>query len=242
MGESTRERERALAAADEFVALAAAIAGSALDCSLSLDLSHIGLVVDASFCLENARRIAAAGAEVGTEVMISMEGYDRVDAILDLHGALTRDHENVGVTLQARLDRTAADLEIILERPGRIRLVKGAYEVPADVALAREDEGLGRRYLELARRLIDSGHLCSIATHDVQLLEQVAAWVAGGHESPLEFEVLLGLGDDAISALRERGYRTRQYVVYGEEWFLYVCNRIAEEPARLYQAIIDAVA
>jgi proline dehydrogenase len=242
MGESARERERALAAADEFVALAAVIGGSALDCSLSLDLSHIGLVIDGSFCLENARRIATAAAEVGTEVMISMEGYDRVDTILDLHAALAQDHENVGITLQARLDRTAADLEAALERPGRIRLVKGAYEIPADVALAREDERLGGRYIELARRLVDSGHLCSIATHDAQLLEQVASCVAPGHASPLEFEVLLGLGDDAISALRQQGYRTRQYIVYGEEWFLYVCNRIAEEPSRLYQAIVDAVA
>jgi proline dehydrogenase len=59
--------------------------------------------------------------------------------------------------------------------------------------------------------------------------------------STLEFEVLLGLGDNLISKLRDRGYRTRQYIVYGEEWFLYVCNRIAEEPERIYQAVTDAV-
>ena len=242
MGESTRERERALAAANEFVTVAGAIAASQFDCSLSLDLSHIGLVIDTTFCLENARRVAIAAADAGTDVMVSMEGYDRVDPILDLHAALVRDHENVGITLQARLHRTVSDLETVLRRPGRIRLVKGAYEVPAEVALARDDERLRSRYIELVRRLVDSGHPCSIATHDEQLLDQVAAMVAPGRDSPLEFEVLLGLGDDVIPALRARGFRTRQYIVYGEEWFLYVCNRIAEEPTRVYKAVIDAVA
>ena len=241
MGESTRERELARAAADEFAAVAAAIAGRKLDCSLSLDLSHLGLVIDRSFCLENARRVAIAAAEAGTEVMVSMEDYDRVDRILDLHAVLADDHENVGITLQARLHRTASDLETVLRRSGRIRLVKGAYEVPADGALAREDERLRGRYIELARRLVASGHPCSIATHDEQLLDEIAAMVAPGRDSPVEFEVLFGLGDDAISTLRARGLHTRQYIVYGEEWFLYVCNRIAEEPARLYQAVVDAI-
>src|SRR5919201_4259250 len=235
IGESSREPERALAAADEFVGVAAAIADSELDCSLSLDLSHIGLIIDRSFCLENARRVSIAAAEAGTEVMVSMEGYDRVDRIVDLHAALARDDENVGITLQARLHRTASDLEVVLRRSGRIRLVKGAYEVPTDVALAREDERLQNRYIDLARRLVESGHDCSIATHDEQLLDEIAAMVAPGRDSPVEFEVLFGLGDDAISTLRARGLHTRQYIVYGEEWFLYVCNRIAEEPARLYQ-------
>jgi proline dehydrogenase len=83
--------------------------------------------------------------------------------------------------------------------------------------------------------------VCSIATHDEPLLDQVASVVEPSRNSPLEFEVLLGLGDRALSRLREGGYRTRQYIVFGDEWFLYVCNRIAEEPSRLYQAIIDAI-
>jgi proline dehydrogenase len=241
MGESTRERDLASAATGEFVATAAAIAERGLDCSLSLDLSHIGLVIDTSFCLENARHIAAATVEADTEMMISMEGFERVDAILDLHAALARDHENVGITLQARLHRATADLDAVLERRGSIRLVKGAYEAPAEVALAREDERLAGRYLKLARQLIESGHPCSIATQDEELLDEVAAMVDPSDTSTLEFEVLLGLGDNPISKLRDRGYRTRQYIVYGEEWFLYVCNRIAEEPERIYQAVTDAV-
>lgn len=242
MGASTRKRERAVAGAEEFVSLTSAIAASGLDCSLSLGLSHLGLLIDRALCLENARHVATAAADAATEVMISMEGYDRVESILELHDALARDYDNVGITLQARLHRTEADLESLLRRPGRIRLVKGAYEVPASAALARDDEELSGRYIELAQRLVTSGHQCSIATHDEHLLDQVAAIVEPNRKSPVEFEVLFGLGDREIARLRERGYRTRQYVVYGKEWFLYVCNRIAEDPSRIYRAVIDALA
>ena len=239
MGESARSAAVAAEAAEEFCRLAAALEAEGLEASLSFDLSHVGLVLDEELCLANASRIAEATAASGAELMISMEGPERVDAVLRLHGRLCERFDHVGVTLQARLGRTARDLAAALERPGRVRLVKGAYLVPSSLALARDDPALAERYLGLARTLVASGRPASIATHDPGLVTVLAAEVAGG--GAVEFEMLLGLGGAALDELASAGHATREYVVYGTEWFLYVINRIAEQPERVSQAIIDVI-
>jgi proline dehydrogenase len=143
--------------------------------------------------------------------------------------------------LQARLHRTPDDLERVLARPGRVRLVKGAFEEPESVAIPRESPALQGRYLDLAQELITSGHRTSIATHDEEILEELltrhGATLRGEH---VEFEMLLGLGEQALDRLRTDGYRTREYVVFGQEWWLYVLNRVSEQPQRLHTALSDA--
>ena len=239
MGESARSPAVANEATEEFCRLAAELERGGLQASLSFDLSHVGLVIDEELCLANASRIAEAAAASGAELMVSMEGHDRVDAVLRLHERLCERFEHVGVTLQARLGRTAGDLAEALARPGRIRLVKGAYVVPPALALARDDPALAARFLALARTLVASGHGGSIATHDAELVAALAREVPRG--GPVEFEMLLGLGGGALDELAAAGHSTREYVVYGTEWFLYVINRIAEQPERVSQAIIDAI-
>ena len=243
MGESTRDAALAEREADEFVALAAEIAQRGLDSSLSLDLSHIGLAVDAQLALANARRIAAAAHDIGAELIISMEGSERTDAILEVYRALCAEFSNLGIRLQARLHRTAEDLPEMLALPGRVSLVKGAYEEPLEVAYPRESEELAERYRAYARRMIASGHRVSIATHDASIHADVHDYIEaeGLRGQPFEFEVLVGLGDAQIDQLRRWGYPTRVYVVYGSEWYLYVCHRLAEEPARIYQALADII-
>ena len=239
MGESARSAAVAHEATEEFCRLAAALDRGGLQASLSFDLSHVGLVIDEELCLANASRIAEAAAASGDELMVSMEGHDRIDAVLRLHERLCGRFDHVGVTLQARLGRTDDDLAAALTRPGRIRLVKGAYVVPPAHALERDDPALAARFLALARTLVASGHDGSIATHDPELVAALAQEVRGG--GPVEFEMLLGLGGALLDGLAESGQATREYVVYGTEWFLYVINRIAEQPERVSQAIIDAI-
>ncbi|MEV4009846.1 proline dehydrogenase family protein [Nonomuraea angiospora] len=237
MGESCRDAERATAETEVFVDLSRQMAERGLDCSISLDLSHIGSVVDRDLGLANATRLAEVTASAGQEMMISMEGSDRTDLILWTHERLCERFEHVGVTVQARLHRTDGDLARLLDLPGRIRLVKGSYLEPESIAHPRGHRKLRAAYFAQAALLLGSGHPCSIATHDADLLEELHELGGSGRH---EYEMLLGLDAGLLATMRARGHRVREYVVFGEEWWLYVCNRIAEDPARLFQALVDA--
>lgn len=242
MGESTRDAEMAAQATQEFLQVMQAIADHNLNSSVSLDLSHIGMVIDPELGYQNACLLAKAAQEAGLEIMISMEGSDRTDLILEIHQRLCETFDQVGITLQAYLHRTAADLESVLQRPGKIRLVKGAYAAPPDLAKPRGAE-LDESYRQLMERLLTSGHSCSIATHDPALLEYAHQFMQKpeiAHDS-IEFEMLKGVTPERLATMQSDGYRTRVYLPYGQEWHLYLCNRLAEHPPNLYQAIADAV-
>ncbi|MGF1664066.1 MAG: proline dehydrogenase family protein [Kineosporiaceae bacterium] len=255
MGEDTRDPVAARAATDEFLSLVAALGadgdGAApAGTSVSLDLSHIGLAVPQggpALATGHLAEIARAAGAAGREVMIGMEGSERTRAILDAHAAVAPDHPHVGITLQAALHRSDADLDTALARPGRVRLVKGAYAEPGAVAHPRGD-ALDAAYARLAARLVAAaaeGHPVSVATHDPALLSSVlrdvearggAAGVPG-----LEIEMLHGVRADRLAAVAARGLPTRVYLVYGREWWLYLCHRLAEHPPGLLGTLADAV-
>ncbi|NVM76562.1 proline dehydrogenase [Duganella sp. SG902] len=246
MGESVRDEAFAMAETEVFMELVRAIGQRNLNCSISFDLSHVGSLVDSELGYRNARRIALAAAEINREVMISMEGIDRAD---DIYAIYTRLHveddlRNVGITVPAKRHRTARDLPALMKLPGRIRLVKGAFLEPEGVAHARNSPELATAYRRYAQELLLSGHKCSIATHDRGIQANISDLVLQERIDPrwFEFESLIGLGTEQIDALQARGFPTREYAVFGQEHFLYVLNRIAEEPVRVYQAIIDVMA
>jgi proline dehydrogenase len=244
MGESTRDAEMAQQATQEFLRVIYALAEQNLDSSVSLDLSHIGMVIDAELGYKNASVLAEAAQNAELDIMISMEGTDRTSLILEIHQRLCETFDNVGITLQAYLNRTPGDLESALQRPGKIRLVKGAYA--ADLAKPRGAE-LNKSYRQLMERLLTSGHPCSIATHDPALLDPIPLEYAhrfiqsqGIESDNIEFEMLKGVTQERLEAMKNYGYRTRVYLPYGQEWHLYLCNRLAEYPPNIYQAITDA--
>jgi proline dehydrogenase len=239
MGESARDRDVADAAAEEFIQLAADLARLPGTTSLSLDASHLGSLIDRSLALGHLDRLADVTGRNGQELVLSMEGEDRIDGILDLHRTLVTTHPHVGVTVQARVDRTAADLSALLDLPGRVRLVKGAY--PTSEGVERDDPELAERFDALARRLIDSGRPCSIASHDRDRIDAAVRHLDGKDSTgDVVFEFLQGIDDQLLTETARRGVRTQEYIVYGSEEWLYVCNRIAEDPAtRLLRAVAD---
>lgn len=239
-GESVRSAEVAAGETAEFVRLAALIGASELESTVSFDLSHIGSLVDAQLGLSNALELAAAAQEAGTYLMISAEGSDRTDLVLDLYECVSDAFPSTGITLQARLHRSLGDLERVMARPGPVRLVKGAFLEAEDVAYPRDAEPMTAAYLEMATRLVKAGHRVNLATHDAGLVASLQAHLGealkGEH---VEFEMLQGLGTELLDSLHRAGYATREYVVYGPQWWLYVLNRMAEHPERAIQALAD---
>jgi proline dehydrogenase len=246
MGESVRDEAFALAETEVFMQLTQAIGQRNLNCSISFDLSHVGSMIDLELGYRNARRIALAAAEINREVMISMEGADRADDIYAVYTRLHREDglHNVGITVPAKRHRTDRDLPALMKLPGRIRLVKGAFLESEEIAYHRNSPELAAAYRRHARELLLSGHKCSIATHDRAIQADLSALILQERIDPrwFEFESLIGLGTEQIADLQARGFPTREYAVFGEEHFLYVLNRIAEEPVRVYQAVIDVMA
>lgn len=242
MGESTRDVQKAATVTREFLQVIKTLGERGLAASISPDLSHLGMAIDPQLAYENASALAGAALQARTEVLLNMEGSDRTDTILAIHRQLCERHDNVGVTLQACLYRTGKDLGEAVERPGRIRLVKGAYAEPLEVArpLGPETDAMFARLMET---LLDSGHRCSIATHDPALLEHANRFIEGRRlrREPIEFELNYGIAEDRLLKMQALGYRVRVYLPYGEEWYLYLCHRLAEYPPNIYQAVADAI-
>lgn len=243
MGESVHDKQTAQLAVEEFLRLIAAIQKAKLKSSISLDLSHIGSVISKQLGLDNAKTLAAAAQAAGLEMMISMESLDRTDDIIDIYESLSPEFTNVGITLQARPHRTKQDLPRLMKSPGRVRLVKGAYDMPESQAYARDSKELDTAYDSYAKQLLTSGHLCSIASHDWDRLKAAEAVIAKQktNKANYRFEFLSGLGVEQAAAMFEHGHPAQEYIVYGTEWWLYVCNRIAEEPERLYAALYESM-
>jgi proline dehydrogenase len=246
-GESVRDARVAEAETAVFLNLIGELRRAKIYSTVSFDLSHIGSLVSPSLALENARLMADALAPLGTALMISAEGSERTDLVLDLYDALSASGTYVGITLQARLHRSEKDLERLLEQqrlldgPGPIRLVKGAFLEATEVAYSRGSSELHQNYLRLADRILDAGHPVSFATHDAGLIDELIRRHPRLVDMPqVEFEMLLGLGTSTLDRLRADNFTTREYSVFGGEWWLYVLNRIAEDPERVFDAILAA--
>jgi proline dehydrogenase len=240
MGESIRNEKDAIEATDEFLKFAKAIQKASINSSISLDLSHIGLLVSKDLTIKNLDLICSECFKSSQEVIISMEGTDRTDQIIDIYKDTLKNHSNLGITLQAYLHRTKDDFNSLIQLSGSIRLVKGAYETPIGLSIERGDE-LDKIYLGFAEQLLEKNHPCSIASHHDKIHNETTKLIDKYKATNYVLERLLGIRNDELEILRDNGYKCRIYVVYGKEWYLYLCNRWAEYPLNLFQALADIV-
>jgi proline dehydrogenase len=238
IGENTEDVASCEAAALEMKELLRELTERGVPARVSFDLSHIGLLVDAEYAYKQLSALAEQAEPVGIELFVSMEESAKTDEILAVYRRAAVRFPNIGITLQAQLHRTAGDLDCLLEnRLGRVRLVKGAYQEPAELSLARSEE-LNERYLKLVEQAVGQGRRVSVATHDERIVDEVIR--RGWARMPgVEFEMLYGIRSDLCSRLKREAYPVRVYLTYGREWYLYLCHRIAEYPPNLYQAVID---
>lgn len=242
MGESTKTELEASHATNEFIRIVEEIKRLQLNSAVALDLSHIGLDISKELCLHNLESICKVAVQNNIEVSISAEDVERTDRIIELYKKAYYTYPNLAITLQAYLYRTKDDFEELIKIPGRIKMVKGAFDTPAGHSIARGDE-LDQIYLNYVEKLIANKHKCSIATHHYKIQQAAKALIDKYTPSKdlYEFESLYGIQSEQLGNLKDEGYTTKVYFVYGKEWYLYLCNRIAEYPLNIFRALHDIV-
>lgn len=238
LGENIRDLREADGVVQHYLELLNAIEVARLDAQISVKLTQLGFDAGLEEAEHRVRQLAESAEARGASMWIDMEGSAYTDRTLELYRRLLEHHRNVGLCLQAYLRRTPADLEDLLPRGGRIRLVKGAYQEPDSIAFpARRD--VDHAFLQLATALVRNaaagGPVHSIATHDLTLLEAIRREAAAAGAAPGTWEVhmLYGIRSDAQRRLAGDGVRVRVLVSYGEYWYPWFVRRLAERPANV---------
>lgn len=234
LGENVESRRAAEAAAGDYCRMLQEISASGVTCNVSLKLTHMGLDLGEDVALQNARRVVEEAAQFGNFVRIDMESSDYVDRTLDIFYRIFADLKNVGVVIQSYLFRSEGDLERLIQENARVRLVKGAYLEPPEVAYQEKAE-VDRNYIHLMEMLLSKGNYPAIATHDAAIIRQTRDY-ARAHDidrASFEFQMLYGIRRDLQTALVRDGYNMRIYVPFGTEWYPYLMRRMAERPANL---------
>lgn len=238
-GENTTDLLECQKAKDEFLQLIESMGASSMKQTVSFDLSHIGLSINAELAYKHLVELAQKANQYEITLMISMEESSKTNDILDVYKKIASRYSNVGITLQVHLYRTEEDIQQLIQYPGKIRLVKGAFQEPVDVALKRSEE-LNERYLHYVEQLINANHPISIATHDEVLIQEIEQRKYFDQPN-VEIEMLYGIQSDLIHQLKAKGYRCKVYLTYGREWYLYLCHRLAEYPENLFLAVADVI-
>jgi proline dehydrogenase len=207
------------------------IASEGLRANVALKLTHLGLEIDEELAYANLRQLL----ERGSFIRIDMEQSQFVDATLRIYRRLRDDgFENVGAVLQAYLYRTPTDLDAVVTLAPNLRLVKGAYLEPPDVAYPRKDDVDAAYTRLLERMLAEIGHTC-IATHDERLIQHAIRYADehGIDRERFEFQMLYGVRPQLQLDLVRRGYKVLVATPYGPEWYPYLMRRLGERPANL---------
>ena len=237
LGENIADAAEADAVRRHYFEVLDQAAARGLDAQISVKLTQLGLDLDQELCRRHLLALVQRAEERRNFVWIDMESSAYVDATLDLFRAARAASSRVGVCLQAYLRRTPADLEALLPLRPVLRLVKGAYQEPAERAFPRKSD-VDDAYFALATRILEQAggpEMLAIGTHDPRLIERLRATVAGRglSRSAYEFEMLYGIQRALQTRLVESGERLRILISYGSFWFPWYMRRLAERPANV---------
>jgi proline dehydrogenase len=232
LGEHVSDAASAKLARDDYLECLDRINREGIDANIAVKLTQLGLGLDDELAVESLGVLAARAADVGTTVTIDMEESVLVEPTVAAFESVQGRYGNVGIAVQSYLYRTPADLDRIVVRGGHVRLCKGAYAEPPEIAYQDLDR-VDAAFDTLTRRLMATPSIAlAIATHDVERIE-LAKRLAVGRTNPWEFQMLYGVRTALQQSLIEDGYPLRVYVPYGSAWYPYLTRRIAERPANL---------
>ena len=239
LGENVSNADEARASAQLYHHLLDEIAAANLNANISLKLTHMGLDVDEKMAYEIVRGLVAKAANMSPKnfVRVDMEGSPYTQRTLDFVHELHRvpgNEGNVGTVIQAYMRRSEADVEKLLNERIRIRLCKGAYKEPADIAFQKKSE-VDASYVKLMKILMKSGVFHGLATHDEAIIKEAKAFATRENipRNAFEFQMLHGIRRDLQQALVKDGWGMRVYIPFGTEWYPYYMRRLAERPANV---------
>jgi proline dehydrogenase len=231
LGEGVREPTQTEAVVGAYREVIERLASEELRANVALKLTHLGLEIDEELAYANLKRLL----ELGSFVRIDMEQSQFVDPTLRIYRRLREDgFDNVGTVLQAYLYRTPGDLESLLPLAPNLRLVKGAYLEPEQVAYPRKSD-VDAAYERLLERMLEAGGHTAVATHDDRMIEHAIRFadVRGVARDRFEFQMLYGVRPQLQLDLVRRGYKVLVATPYGPEWYPYLMRRLGERPANL---------
>jgi proline dehydrogenase len=234
LGENVASLEEAAAFRDVYCETLERLVHEGIDGNVSLKLTQFGMDFSEEACRANVEILVRRAAELGTFVRVDMESSEYTDRTLRLVTGLHAQYGAAGAVVQSYLYRSEADVRMLCERRIRVRLCKGAYLEPAEVAFQKKAE-VDANFVRLMRVLLDHGEYPAIATHDAAMIAATRQYTVERRiaRDRFEFQMLYGIRRDLQRALARDGYRLRLYVPFGRAWYPYFMRRLAERPANM---------
>ncbi len=239
LGESVEREEDTHPVVAMYCRIAEHIKSENMQASMSLKLTHLGLDIDELLCVNNLRRILEAAKANGVLVTIDMESTAYTDRTLRIYRTMRDEYhfDNLGTVIQAYLYRSEEDMRQLAQEGAHIRLCKGAYLEPPEVAFP-EKADVDANYIKLMKLFLQEGQnaFLAIATHDENMLAAAEAFIKEAHipDERYEFQMLYGIRSQRQKELAASGYKMRVYVPFGDAWYPYFMRRLAERPANLW--------
>jgi proline dehydrogenase len=235
LGESVTSLAEAELSRDAYLTALDQIASQSLQATVSIKPTQLGLDFSEAQCRANVEKLVEHAKAIGSRVEVDMESSEYVDRTLELVSDLHARHGAVRAVIQAYLYRSESDIESLCSQSIPIRLCKGAYKEPSDIAFPEKND-VDNNYVRLMTLLLDRGVYPAIASHDPKIIERALDYIKERNIAPdrFEFQMLYGIRRDLQRILVKGGHRLRLYVPYGDAWYPYFMRRLAERPANVF--------
>lgn len=237
LNESVDNPDEANKEVEEYLRILKQIDETRIRSNVSIKLTQFGLELDPELAYKNARRVVLDAKQRGNFVRVDMEGSNVTQVTIDIFKRLRSEFElnDVGIVLQSYLRRTYDDAQELVKLPARIRICKGAYSEPPEVAFP-DKKDTDDNYVKVMQLLLSSGVYHGIATHDPKMIDATIDFATreGIGKEKFEFQMLYGIRRDLQRQLARDGYNMRVYVPYGKHWYPYFMRRLAERPANIW--------
>lgn len=240
VGESINSKEEATQATEEAIKIFEIIDNNQLNANVSIKLTQLGLLINQDMCYDNVSRIVSTAKKYNNFVRIDIEDSPVTQITIDIFKKALKEYgkKHVGLAIQSYLYRTEKDIIEMGELDANLRIVKGAYKEPKEVAFPIKKD-VDDNYIKIVEKHLSSGHYTAIATHDERIIEKVKRFVKENDivKDLFEFQMLYGVSNGLQRNLVKEGYKVRVYTPYGVHWYPYFSRRIAERPANAFVVI-----
>lgn len=235
LGESVHDAAAAAEACDVYLGILDRLAAEGLRSNVSIKLTQLGLAIDEALAVKHLRALCERAKQHHNFIRIDMESSAYTESTIRVFRTTNQPREALGMVIQSYLRRSERDVEELLKCGTRIRLVKGAYQEPPDLAFPHKKD-VDANFVKLTQMLLASDAYHAIATHDERMIQAAIEFAAerGLAKDRFEFQMLYGIRRQLQRDLKQQGYRVRVYVPYGKQWYAYFMRRLAERPANLF--------